>query len=921
MNLQLSCQVNGVTEYIELGGTDNVTLDISFAEVQDITKKNSAFSKNFRVPGTNGNNYIFEYFFDLNQIPLNFIPTKKFEAQLVYNGYLIASGYIRLNTVTTVKEQKTYDVTFYNGVGDVAAQIGDKFLAQLDLSHLSHPYDSNVWLQSQVDYNLFPLTGTTNYSYQNGKTYWGLYNIGYNYTPSLSGISTYYLGSSSTSVAIVSGSKTITTSTPLPFVIGETIRMTANPSNNFIQGRVTSINGTSITFLPNLGLGTGTYSTWTISRQLTDREEIPDPLTTPIIEFVNSPGYMSFSGTPIRNFYFKPAIQIKELYEQVFEQNGYLIDSNFFNTSYFERFYLPLKFRDETVFTRGATKLCFDYNQKPANETFHPISLSGNWIVQSAITCQSSAVTTNLTGFTIPSSFSSDTENYSGILTFTYNVPQVFNCPTDALDFHVMFGPPSGLTNVFSDTTCNDLGPSYDATAGIVISPQFNINQGFYISGTNIPSIFNVSFTLVSPNVISGNINYAEEFPPNDYKQIDFITSVNKFFNLIVVPDPIKPNTLIVEPIIDYIGKGRILDWTSQIDWNSAITISPTSNLLNGTLNFNFRLDQDYGNQQFNISNNKVFGTYQLQLNQDYKDNNINFDTMFGAETDIALNNSSGDRMTVANMAALKTDNDNGTSNQKFNPYKILPRVLFRGVTLPNDNWGLTTGSTKQTWWAETYQQDRWLENSRFTTYPFSYSGFSHYLNFNAEDTTGLETMFPEQDMYDIYYYDYISDILSPENKIMKAKIYLTPYEIADLRFNEKIIIKNSYWRINKISGYNLTEPSLCDIELIKLTKDYTPHPVQYYDLISCTGGTDYHTTSDLNYNMYAYIGNYVNIFTGSTTAYTSIGCYQVTLGTPNATYDYESVFIGSGYTNSGVSVFSDCGCSATTAFNIVQQT
>jgi hypothetical protein len=294
---------------------------------------------------------------------------------------------------------------------------------------------------------------------------------------------------------------------------------------------------------------------------------------------------------------------------------------------------------------------------------------------------------------------------------------------------------------------------------------------------------------------------------------------------------------------------------------------------------------------------------------------------MFGAETDIALNNSSGDRLTVANMAALKTDNDNGTSNQKFNPYKILPRVLFRGVTLPNDNWGLTTGSTKQTWWAETYQQDRWLENSRFTTYPFSYSGFSHYLNFNAEDTTGLETMFPEQDMYDIYYYDYISDILSPENKIMKAKIYLTPYEIADLRFNEKIIIKNSYWRINKISGYNLTEPSLCDIELIKLTKDYTPHPVQYYDLISCTGGTNYHTTSDLNYNMYAYIGNYVNIYTGSTTAYTSIGCYQVTLGTPNSTYDYEPVFIGSGYTNSGVSVFSDCGCSATTSFNIVQQT
>jgi hypothetical protein len=873
------------------------------------------------VPGSNGNNYIFEYFFDLNQVPLNFIPTKKFEAQLVYNGYLIASGYIRLNTVTTVKEEKTYNITFYNGVGDVAAAIGDKFLAQLDLSHLGHPYTSDVWLESQVDYNLFPLTGTTDYSYQNGKTYWGLYNIGYNYTPSLSGISTNYLGNSSTSVAIVSGSKTITTTPALPFIVGNTIRMTATPSGNFIQGIVTSINGTSITFTPNLGLGTGTFTSWIISRQLTDKEEIPDPKSTPIVDFVNAPGYMSFSGTPIKNFYFKPAIQIKELYEQVLEQNGYLIESNFFNTSYFERFYLPLKFRDETVFTRGATKLCFDYNQKPEATNFQPISLSGNWIVQSAVTCVSSAITYDLTGFTVPSIFSSDTQNYTGVLTLSYVVTQVFNCPADALDFHVMWGSPSGLTNVFSDTTCNDLGPSFESTVGIVVPITFDVNQGFYISGTNIPTIFNVSFTLISPNVIAGNINYADEFPPDDYKQIDFITSVNKFFNLVVIPDPIKPNTLIVEPIIDYIGKGRILDWTSKIDWDSAITVSPTSNLLNGTLNFNFRLDQDYGNQQFNIANNKVFGTYQLQLNQDYKDNNINFDTMFGAQTDIALDNIQGDKLTVANMATVKTDNDNGTTLQKFNPYKILPRILFRGVTLPNQNWGTSTGSTRQTWWAETYQQDRWLENSRFTTYPFSYSGFSHYLNWNAEHSNGNETIFPEQDMYDIYYYDYISDILAPENKIMKSKIYLTPCEIADLRFDEKIIVKNSYWRINKISGYNLTEPSLCDIELIKLTKDYTPHPVLYYDLISCSGGTDYHSTSDLNYNLYAYVGNYVNLFTGSTTAYTSIGCYEVVLGTPNSNYNYNQVFIGSGYTSTGVAVYNNCGCSASTAFNIVQQT
>lgn len=921
MNLQISCVVNGQTEYIELGGEDKLTLDISFAEIQDITRKNSAYTKEFNVPGSNGNNYIFEYFFDLNQVPLNFIPTQKFEAQLLYNGYIISSGYIRLNTVTTVKEQKTYNITFYNGIGDVAASISDKFLRQLDLSHLSHPWSTDVFLQSLVDYNLFPLESTTNYSYQNGKTYWPLYNIGYTYTSSLAGIQQFYSGTSTTSLTINSGQKTVVTNIPLGFIVGDTIRLTHTPNEFYIQGRVDEITGTTISFTPTLGVGTGTYASWVTSRVLTDGEQIPAAYESPLIEFQRDdvPNYMSFSGTPVKQYYFKPSIQIKELYEQIFIQNGYNIESNFFNTSYFERFYLPLKFLDETIFTAGATPICLTTSGtsffNPGFRTWYANDMQNP-------TCNNVPFTVSNSGITIPTL-------YTGLYTFEATVKYNYSGASSEIYCKYWLNTRANNFNITS-ASHTGLGSNtltYEFTVPIsqttVIGLAWLLGPGF---GTNIQL---QSYTLrikKGPRIILGNVNYSDEFPVNDYKQIDFISSVNRFFNFVVIPHPTKPKTLIVEPVIDYIGKGRILDWTSKIDWNSPITISPTTNILNGTLNYNFQLDQDYVNQQFNISNNRIFGTYQLQLNQDYKDNNVNFDTMFGAQTDIALANLSGDKITVASMAALKTNNNNGVSQQRFEPYKVLPRILFRGLTLPNDNWGVFTGSTasgftNQTWWAESYQQDRWLENSRFTTYPFSYSGFSHYLNFNAQDTSGAESIFPEQDMYDIYYSDYIEDIVSTQNKIMKAKIYLTPYEIADLEFNEKIFIRNSYWRINKISGYNLSEPSLCDIELIKLTREYTPHPVLYYDLISCSGGTDYHTNSDLNYNLYAYVGNYVNIFTGATTAYTSIGCYEVQLGQYNSSYTYDHVFIGSGYTSSGVSVYSDCGCSGRTAFDIVQQT
>jgi hypothetical protein len=908
MNLTIATLVGGNTEYIEMFGTEALTLDISFAEITDITKKNSAYSKDFNVPGSNQNNYIFNYFFDFNQVPLDFTPTRKFEAWLEYNGYIIASGYIRLNSVTIDKEVKTYSVTFYNGVGDVAAQIGDKFMAQLDLSHLSHPFTPDVYLQSQLDPNLFPMTGTTNYSYQNGKTFWGLYNIGYNYVSSLSAITGLYTGTTTSSVSITSGTKTILPSANLPFIVGDTIRLTNAGSNYWIQGIVESNTGSVITFRANLGLGTGTFSSWNISLQTQEGLSYNDPDTTPIIDFQasNVPNFMSFSGTPIRNYYFKPSIQVKELYSQIFSQAGYLIESEFFNTNYFERYYLPLKFLDETVYTQGSEQPCYSWQFSANNPT-------------QGVTCNNGIVSANTTSIQID-------PNYAGEYTFALSVQSTLSfgsCPsTNTYDVYLDINGTQYFVGGTVD--CDEFPGVYSVSIG----GRVTVN----LTGTSVitiipppaaSSVEQVTFSIeTAPRFIVGNFNYAYEFPPNDFKQIDFITSVNRLFNFIVVPHPTKQNTLIVEPIIDYIGKGETLDWTNKIDWDSPITVLPTSNVLNGTLNFNFRLDQDYANQQFNIANNRVFGTYELQLNQDYKDNKIDFNTIFSSPVDTTLNNGNLPNITISNLATIKTQESKGTSIQQFKPYKILPRLLFRGLVYPNDNWGVTTGGT-QTWWAETYQIDRWQETNRFTTYPFNYSGFSHYTNFNAGNTFDPEeSTFPnEQDMYDIYYYDYVSDIVSPENKVISAKIYLTPYEIANLRFDEKIVIKNAYYRINKISGYNLTEPSLCGIELIKLTKDYTPHPVKYYDLISCSGGTDYYTNSDLNYNLYAYIGNYVNLYTGSTTAYTSIGCYEVVDSTYDGTKDYQHVFIGSGYTSTGINVYNNCGCTGRTSLDLVQQT
>lgn len=921
--LRILTIVNNENIFLDLYKNEPVLLSLSFAELQDITKKNSNFSKAFSLPGSKKNNTVFNFFYELNSVPTTFDPNNKFKASLLWDGYEIMQGYIRLNGVTISNGEIIYQVTFYNQVGDLMANIGDKFLYDLDLSCLSHPYSLDVVLESQVDPNLFPLTGSTNYSYQNGKTMWGLYNIGYQY----------------------SGTNTTT-----------------------VQSDITPLVQFSPTF-------SGT---------------VYNPV----------PGNFDFSGTPVHDYYFKPSIQIKELYEQIVNQAGYNLQSDFFDTAYFKRYYLPLKFVDETIYSRNAIPACFAF----INDFIDVVGGGGTGYVNPSenVQCNALGWATDGSSFTIPS-------GNTGIYTFNFNFTlQPFtDCDPDT------YGDPNNITFYLYDGTntielyqtryCDTVPQQVSFVQRINVTG--NTQLEFYFSGLNIDiSSYNQSI-VNGPRFIPDGamIDYNIEFPPNDYKQLDFITSINKMFNLIVVPNPDKPNNLIVEPIVDYIGTGELLDWTTKVDFNQNQNLYPTSSLLNGTLEYEFKLDQDYANQDFKGQVNRVFGTDKFQLGLQYKDTTTKFDFIFSSPIDITIDNSVVSLLTLNSMSKLKQIDISGVTQQTFVPFKILPKVVFRGLTLPNDNYGflanasvttaitncnsgytinvttagyikyndcngntsyqyVNTGSQSvgggtcinpttvnagfplaniasftttssgtactsivnqsafQQWYLNGGSQDRFQNINRFTTYPFNYNNFSHYINYRGEDQSNVtpqEYVFDSEDLYNIYYQPYVNDITSEENKIYSAKVYLYPQDIQRLNWNEKIIIANTPFRINKITNFNALEPTLCDVEFVKLTKDYTPHRKLYYELLSCGSGATKHSNSDLMYNLYAYIGNYVTLYEDDLTP---LGCYQVTLDTYDPLKTYEHYWLSSGYTPNLVGVYPDCGCSGRTSFQIVQQ-
>jgi hypothetical protein len=192
---------------------------------------------------------------------------------------------------------------------------------------------------------------------------------------------------------------------------------------------------------------------------------------------------------------------------------------------------------------------------------------------------------------------------------------------------------------------------------------------------------------------------------------------------------------------------------------------------------------------------------------------------------------------------------------------------------------------------------------NRFTTYPFGVSGLTHAVNFNKTHRfTNVEYDFRDtEDLYDVYYKEYIDDLINSDNKILVANFYLLPEEIASLKGSEKIFINNNYYRINKINNYNLTNRDIVEVELLKLTGDYDAHRKKCYLLRACDDPADIiYVNTDLNWTLYAYAGKKFKL---------NGFCYQIEEDICDDTKNYQRITLPFIEGSFQPETYNDCGC------------
>jgi hypothetical protein len=335
---------------------------------------------------------------------------------------------------------------------------------------------------------------------------------------------------------------------------------------------------------------------------------------------------------------YKPAIRIKNVWDAIFQEYGYTYSSSFWQQPWLDNVYMICN-----------NKLRYPVYENIDLETYglfkiSPISGSGGTNVTASaatiVPLQWDNIESNPGGNLAPNLFYSTSfdSQIRGELKLEFevkplaangNMPQFSLIIQDANSTTVeAIVPLQIINNYLLDVQTYNAGST--KTQKFTLTQQFNTGvipagqHRFSLYWQGVPTSAQLQVVLNPSNSVASYLSVtkvnqggdglvmdiAENMPfgTAGIKLIDFITSLQKKFNLVIYPNKTKPREFIVETFNDWYKRGEIKDFNRYINLDKPIAVTPANNLAVNKLNFGDTLDGDYISQQFAKGANREFG-------------------------------------------------------------------------------------------------------------------------------------------------------------------------------------------------------------------------------------------------------------------------------------------------------------------------
>lgn len=500
---------------------------------------------------------------------------------------------------------------------------------------------------------------------------------------------------------------------------------------------------------------------------------------------------------PLEQGELTPFIQVKKVFDAIMDGAGFTYDSDFFDTTgegNFDRIYMPvyngavspLSDDDQQATVRVA--LDADYTSSTlatlrlSDQATGAVDDDDNW---NNTSYRFVAPYTGLFSVTVVYSYAHAVTGSCNIYIYK-NGTQLFEVPTPS---HIAYNATYNTQIVLESGDYLELKGQISAPTG---TPKIFGND------TVGEGVRTEMYITSSPPLSGQDIDLAANMP--EMSQIDFVLGLQRMFNLVLVPDQHKPDHLIIEPFNDYTSTGTAKDWTNKVDYSKDVTLTPTTDLQRQQYRWTYKAGGDFISDQIQKSLERVYGAYRvLDAENDFATGDQRVETPFGQYMTSLI---PGSQFPI--HRSLKAD------GSKVD--KPLPMLAYWHGT--SSNYGTF------------YLYNDARTGVELTVFP-SFSNLStDYASVGDKDLNfGMEAPFfpieanPANTLYFEYWAQYVAELYSEEARMLKCTMRLTRQDLNDFQFSDRIYIRDSYYRVLKLS-YDANVEGVCSVELIKELSD-----------------------------------------------------------------------------------------------------
>jgi len=376
--------------------------------------------------------------------------------------------------------------------------------------------------------------------------------------------------------------------------------------------------------------------------------------------------YGQFDTVNATNFFIsnlRPALFAKQYLDLIFADAGFSYDSDFLNSDYFKRLVIPYKdgaFEGkgfESVVNGGDCSEGWQFESEAVDnmayyatpveglELFQCVQSGGDYYSASGMTYIAPVTSVYDVNVTLPSVYFTFTSPH--IVTNAWNTPLriwiIYSVYSADESSHVMAAKyavkyntgdlmkspvlplaPLDYTTEVKEVTIPTQSIPMQEGERLKVSMYFAslYDSDHMISVFGLPGLYDpgtatmytsktIPPTLIiglSKNFDNARITYSD-FCLKNVKQIDFVSSIFKLFNLIPVPDRDRPGHFNILTSGQYYNNELSpLDWSDKIDYSQDVVITPIPSLQDGNLKLSYKDDSDYWTAYYKTLTGKTYG-------------------------------------------------------------------------------------------------------------------------------------------------------------------------------------------------------------------------------------------------------------------------------------------------------------------------